>query len=193
MSVSITQEFTDPATGLKRTAVVTLDVTKGRLATDTSSAQERSLLQATSAGKTTVYIDIDKVAQDALSGRAASGQDGHKETYMTASRAVGQTTLPVLSHSDFAAKDVIAIMDDYDGTNVEFAVVTASAANLITISEDGAGVGLTYAHKKGSIVQNLKTRYMGNSLGSGGIAGIKTQLERPFAVTGQDDNKAGFF
>lgn len=184
MSVTITQEYTVPTTGLKSTASITLDVTKGRLSTDTSDAKERMLLKATASGKDTVYIDIDKVAQDALSGRPGSAHDGNKETYSTAATVAGATTISVLSDDDFTAGDPVAVMDDYDATNVEFMMVTASTNNVLTLTKDASGTGMTYAHKKNSIIQNLKLRYMANSLGSGMVPGIKTQYERAAAVTG---------
>jgi len=181
MSITLTQEYTVPATGLLGTATITIDVTKRRLDSDTT-AQERVVLKASASSKKDVYIDIDKIIQDALSGRPSSAQDSNTETYVVASTGVGQTALSVLSSTGFSAGDPVAIMDDYNATNVEYAFVSASSANLITIITNGSG--LTLAHKKYSILQNLKTRYWGTAMGNGPVPGIKAQYEQPASVTG---------
>jgi len=186
MSVSLSQEYVNPATGLKKFATITLDVTKGRLDSDTSSAQERILLKATGSGQSDVYIDIDKVAQDALSGKASSAQDSYTESYLRTSIVNGATLLPLLSVTGFAVGDPICIKSNYDSIDQDYAVITAISANDLTVSTDGSGTGIsnTGGYKQFAIVQRLAGRDLGTGLGSGSVPGIKAQLERPVAVTG---------
>lgn len=185
MAVTITQEYLDPSDGLRKSTTLTIDVIRMRAQGD-STAPESFMLKGTVSGGSDFLVDIDKIVQDALDGKPASGQDSRTETYLNGPSVNGETILPLLSTTGFAVGDVVAVKDDYDGTTIDYAVVTAvnTTTKQITVSTDGSGTGLGAAFKKYSIVQNLSGEHWGAATGSGGYLGVRAQKERPVAPTG---------
>lgn len=182
--VTINQEYVSPSTGENARTNVTIDIKRMRVGTD-STAPESFVLSATRAGGTEYIVDVDKIVQDALDGKPSSAQDSRVETLLRQPVLAGATVLEVVSVTGFSVGDVVALKSDYDGDDVDFAVVTAVNTGLsrLTVSTDGAGTGIATAYVKNAIVQNLSNEHFGASTGSGSILGMKAQLERPVAPT----------
>lgn len=179
---SIMQEYLDPATNTYKTVTCSFELKNIRMQTD-STAPVGFAISGSVSGGTEILIDVDKIVQDALDGKASSGQDSKSETYTNAALSAGATMIPVLSTTGFVAGEPIAIKSSYSATDTDYALITAvdSTNHQLTVVTNGSG--LATAFPKYSIVQELSSEVWGASTGNGGILGVRAQKERPAAPT----------
>lgn len=181
---SITQEYLDPATNTYKTVTVSFELKNIRMQTD-STAPVGFAITGSVSGGTDILIDVDKIVQDAIDGKASSTQDTKTEAYTNGAVHAGDTIIPLDSVTGFVVGDVICIKSSYTATDQDYAIITAvsSANKQITVSTDGSGTGVASAYKKYAIVQDLTGENWGASTGNGGILGVRAQKERPSAPT----------
>ena len=185
MSVSFTQQYTNPSDGKLSTASVTVDVKSYRKDATTTSPPN-FVLSVTASGKDEHVTDITTLVQNALEGKKSSiPAELAAESFTTGALISGQTVLPLFSVTGFNVGDPIVVKSKHGAADYDYAIVTAvsTALNQITVTTNGAGVGIGAAYPLGAIVQNLAQRDAPQSAGVTNSRGVKAQLEAPTAPT----------
>lgn len=181
----ITQQYTNPATGLNSEVNLTAELIKLRLDSQTDTPKEDWCIRLSGGGVSSYVASVNNIVEDGLDGRPSSAPSGKIWTRVKTATAGATAVIPVDWTTGFVEGDVVALLKS-DGT-YEYAYVDAVvAATSIAVYSVQAGVavaGFVQAVKIGDRILNVANEVYTSSLGEGSVLGLKSQLEKPGTPT----------
>jgi hypothetical protein len=175
----IMQRYTDPITRTIKKKDITLSLEERRMENAVTIMTEPALIAYTSdrEGEDAVYLNPDEYLMHLMDAKRTSSPLGCHQTYLTEVHN-NNTYVKVFDavKLEVFAGCPIAIMDNMDGLNIDYAIITEIKDNSLSLSNK-----LKFEYKVGAVVQNLSNRWWKYPLKKD-FVGIKSGCCRPSPI-----------
>lgn len=173
------QQYVDPATGKKLIKEINIAMQDFRLDTSNEVSIKPYIAVYVENFGEMLYVDPAPVLQPLIDASRTNCPRNCYQTYLVDMIDASSDYIWTHSNDNLNAKigDPVAIMDDLDGTNISYHIISNLDKDWIQLT---GSVGRNYF--KGAFIQNLSNRWWGQQLGKNEV-GIKTKMEmieKPF-------------